>query len=97
MVPKRILASLSSVLVPAALYQKEADLEEEMHDLLGKKASDSANSEIMKVEEERRNNADIKSHLRHGCQMAIARFNRIIRVWPFGLLDYGSATLRCKI
>ena len=22
---------------------------------------------------------------------------RIICVWPFGLLDYGSATLRCKI
>ena len=30
--------------------------------------------------------------VRHGCQMAIARC-----VWPFGLLDYGSATLRCKI
>ena len=29
---------------------------------------------------------------RHGCQMAIARC-----VWPFRLLDYGSATLRCKI
>ena len=22
---------------------------------------------------------------------------RIVCVWPFGLLDYGSATLRCKI
>ena len=30
--------------------------------------------------------------LRHGCQMALA-----ICVCPFGLLDYGSATLRCKI
>ena len=22
---------------------------------------------------------------------------KIVCVWPFGLLDYGSATLRCKI
>ena len=34
--------------------------------------------------------------LHHGCQMAIARFE-ILCVWPFGLLDYGSAVLRCKI
>ena len=27
----------------------------------------------------------------------IARFFKIVCVWPFGLLDYGSATLRCKI
>ena len=26
-----------------------------------------------------------------------SRIFRIICVWPFGLLDYGSATLRCKI
>lgn len=32
---------------------------------------------------------------RHGCQMAIARF--VVCVWPFGLLDYGSAKLSCKI
>ena len=25
------------------------------------------------------------------------RIFRIVCVWPFGLLDYGSATLRCKI
>ena len=36
--------------------------------------------------------------LRHGCQMAIARIlDQILCVWPFGLLDYGSAMLRCKI
>ena len=34
--------------------------------------------------------------IRHGCQMAIAGFLESC-VWPFGLLDYGSATLRCKI
>ena len=36
-------------------------------------------------------------HLReHSCQMAIARFlDRMC--WPLGFLDYGSATLRCKI
>ena len=33
----------------------------------------------------------------HGCQMAIAGYFRIVCVWPFGLLDYGSAMLRCKI
>merc|ERR1712024_217633 len=33
----------------------------------------------------------------HGCHMAIAGFFRIVWDWPFGLLDYGSATLRCKI
>ena len=32
----------------------------------------------------------------HGCQMAIAGF-QIVCVWPFGLLEYGSPTLRCKI
>ena len=32
---------------------------------------------------------------RHGCQMAIASFS--FCVWPSGLLDYGSATLRCKV
>ena len=26
-----------------------------------------------------------------------SRIFRIVCVWPFGLLDYGSATLRCKI
>ena len=26
-----------------------------------------------------------------------SRIVRILCVWPFGLLDYGSATLRCKI
>ena len=31
----------------------------------------------------------------HGCQMAMDF--KIVCVWPFGLLDYGSATLRCKI
>ena len=25
------------------------------------------------------------------------RIFKIVCVWPFGLLDYGSATLRCKI
>ena len=34
---------------------------------------------------------------RHGCQMAIVRFLDRSLSWPFGLLDYGSATLRCKI
>ena len=26
-----------------------------------------------------------------------SRIFKIVFVWPFGLLDYGSATLRCKI
>ena len=26
-----------------------------------------------------------------------SRIFKIVCVWPFGLLDYGSATLRCKI
>ena len=26
-----------------------------------------------------------------------SRIFRIVCVWPFGLLDYGSATLRCRI
>ena len=34
--------------------------------------------------------------LRQGCQMAMPDF-KIVCIWPFGLLDYGSATLRCKI
>ena len=38
----------------------------------------------------------VSSSCMHGCQMAIARFY-IVCVWPFGLLDYGSAMLRCKI
>ena len=39
----------------------------------------------------------LKTHgLWHGCQMAIAKFLDCL-VWPFGLLDYGSATLRFKI
>ena len=33
----------------------------------------------------------------HGCQMAIAQFLESICVWPFGLLDHGPATLRCKM
>ena len=39
---------------------------------------------------------DFEDIIRHGCQMAIAGFLESC-VWPFGLLDYGSATLRCKI
>ena len=39
---------------------------------------------------------------RHGATQAwlpdgYSRIFRIVCVWPFGLLDYGSATLRCKI
>ena len=29
--------------------------------------------------------------------MALAQFLDCMRFWPFGLLDYGSATLRCTI
>ena len=29
--------------------------------------------------------------------MPDGQFSRIVCVWPFGLLDYSSATLRCKI
>ena len=36
--------------------------------------------------------AEDMSSLRHGCQIF-----RIVCVWPFGLLDYGPARLRCKI
>ena len=35
----------------------------------------------------------LKAWLPDGC----SRIFRIVCVWPFGLLDYGSATLRCKI
>ena len=35
----------------------------------------------------------IQAWLPDGCN----RIFRIVCVWPFGLLDFGSATLRCKI
>ena len=37
--------------------------------------------------------ADAKAWLPDG----YSRIFRIVCVWPFGLLDYGSATLHCKI
>ena len=40
----------------------------------------------------------LETNLRHGCQMAIAGFLVLIVCdWPFGLLDSGTATLRCKL
>ena len=42
-----------------------------------------------------------KSFERHANQAWLpdgySKIFRILCVWPFGLLDYGSATLRCKI
>ena len=40
--------------------------------------------------------ADNMSHLAISSGIAFILV-RIVCVWPFGLLDYGSATLRCKI
>ena len=64
MVPKRIMAGVSSILYPAYLYQKDADLANELHHLLGEKESDKVRSEIVEVEEKKRSSAVMKSHLR---------------------------------
>ena len=43
-------------------------------------------------------NSALCTWLDHGCQMAgYSQIFRIVCVWPFGLLDYGSTTLCCKI
>ena len=64
MVPKRIVAGVSSIFYPAYLYQKDADLANELHHLLGEKESDRVRSEIVDEEERKRSIAVIKSHLR---------------------------------
>ena len=61
---KRILAGISSILYPAYLYQKEADLANELHHLLGQNKSDKVRSDIVEVEEKKRSSAVMKSHLR---------------------------------
>ena len=58
------MAGISSILYPAYLYQKDADLANELHHLLGEKESDNVRSEIVEVEEKKRSSAVMKSHLR---------------------------------
>ena len=58
-------------------------------------AGDAVDLAIVDIDE----NADIAEQ--YGVQAWLpdgySQISRIICVWPFGLLDYGSATLRCKI
>ena len=60
MVPKRIVAGVSSIFYPAYLYQKDADLANELHHLLGEKESDRVRSDIVDVKERKRSSAVIK-------------------------------------
>ena len=58
-------------------------------------AGDAVDLAIVDIDE----NADIAEQ--YGVQAWLpdgySQISRIVCVWPFGLLDYGSATLRCKI
>ena len=73
-----------------------ATFEDNMRDIAGFFKS-SLTSDLKKKVQESKQQSSVCGSSRHGCQIAIAGFFRSYVFGPSGLLDYGSATLSCKI